>query len=220
MPRLARVVIPGYPHHIIQRGNRRQVVFFNDGDRFEYLNLISEYTRANGIEIWAYCLMDNHVHLITVPQESESLAGAIGEVHRRYTRHINFREGWRGYLWQGRFMSYPMDDRHLFSAVRYVEKNPVRAGLVKRAEDYRWSSASAHVYHLKNDIISFNERLIRMIGDWAEYLNVPDQADEIRLFKQHARTGRPLGDRSFIQKLEDLTGRVLEKQKPGRKLRK
>ena len=145
MGRIARVVAEGMPHHVIQRGNRRQKVFFKDEDKQSYLTILKEQSERFGVNYWAYCLMDNHVHLIAVPETRESLARAIGEAHRRYTRMINFREGWRGYLWQGRFSSFLLEERHLYAAIRYVERNPVRVKIVKRAEDYKWSSAYAHV---------------------------------------------------------------------------
>src|SRR5208337_2974495 len=141
MAQLARVVIPGVPHHLTQRGNRRQKVFFGQDDYEAYLELLREWCAERGVEVWAYCLMPNHVHLIVVPQSEEGLRRAIGEAHRRYTRRVNFREDWRGHLWQGRFASFPVDEEHLIAAARYVERNPVRARLARRAWDYRWSSA-------------------------------------------------------------------------------
>ena len=111
MARLARVVIPGMPHHVTQRGNRRQPTFFDDEDYAAYLELMADGCREEGVAIWAYCLMPNHVHLIGVPETEQSLRRAIGEAHRRYTRRINFRERWRGYLWQGRFASFVMDEQ-------------------------------------------------------------------------------------------------------------
>ena len=129
----ARIVIPDVPHHVTQRGNRRLPVFFNGDDRRVYLALLAEACAANGTICLAWCLMDNHVHLILVPKTADGLRATLGEAHRRYARRINFREGWRGYLFQGRFASYPMDNAHLMAAVRYVENNPVAAGLVARA---------------------------------------------------------------------------------------
>ena len=125
MARIARVVIPGLPHHITQRGNRRQQTFFNDGDYAAYMELMAEWCRDQRVEIWSYCLMPNHTHIIAVPSSEEGLRWAIGEAHRRYTRRINFREKWRGYLWQGRFASFVMDEAYLLAAARYVELNPV-----------------------------------------------------------------------------------------------
>ena len=113
MARIARIVVPKMPHHITQRGNRRQKAFFNEGDYREYIALMSASCNLHGVEIWAYCLMCNHVHLIAVPEKPESLRHAIGEAHRRYTRAINFRNKWRGHLWQERFASFPMDEKYL-----------------------------------------------------------------------------------------------------------
>ena len=216
MPRIARVVIPDYPHHIIQRGNRRQNVFFNDQDKLLYINYLRVHCKQAGVSFWAYCLMDNHIHLIAVPKEENSLARGIGEAHRRYTRDINFREKWRGYLWQGRFSSYPLEEKHLFAAVRYVERNPVRAGLVQKAEDYPWSSAKAHVHKQKDALIT-GSFLSKEINDWSAYLLEEDNQNQLNLFRRHIRTGRPLGSETFIEKLERITGRDLQKKKPGPK---
>ena len=141
MARSARVVIPGLPHHITQRGNRRQQTFFNEGDYAAYLELMTEWCRDQEVEIWSYCLMPNHTHSIAIPSSEDGLRWAIGETHRRYTRRISFREKWRGYLWQARFASFVMDEPYLLAAARYVELNPVRARLVSKAEDWPWSSA-------------------------------------------------------------------------------
>ena len=138
-------MIPGLPHHITQRGNRRQQTFFNQEDYAAYLELMSEWCRDQGVEIWSYCLMPNHAHLIAVPSTEDGLRWAVGEAHRRYTRRINFREKWRGYLWQARFASFVMDEPYLLAAARYIELNPVRAGLVAKAEDCSWSGARAHL---------------------------------------------------------------------------
>jgi len=216
MPRIARVVIPGLPHHIIQRGNRRQVVFFRTTDKRLYLRILARQGGKAGISFWAYCLMDNHVHFVAVPSKEHSLAKGIGGTHREYTRIINFREGWKGYLWQGRFLSYPLSENYLYAAMRYIERNPVRAKIVERAEDYPWSSARAHVFGHKDCLISDNS-FTRNIGNWAEYLE-REVPSEIEIFKKHLRTGRPLGDKAFIRKIEQMTGRELQKKKPGPKL--
>jgi putative transposase len=145
MARLARIVIPDLAHHVTQRGNRRQPVFFGEGDYAAYRSLVAEACRAQAVSCLAWCLMPNHVHLILVPRSADGLRVALSEAHRRYSRRINLAKGWTGYLWQGRFCSYPMDDAHLATAIRYVELNPVKAGLAARAEDWPWSSARAHV---------------------------------------------------------------------------
>ena len=146
MARMARAVAPGFPpHHITQRGNRRQQTVFSDQDFKAYLALIAEWCENYRVEIWAYCLMPNHIHLIAVPETKDGLNLAVGEAHRRYTRMINFRECWRGHLWQGRFASFIMEERYLLACTRYIEYNSVRAGLVKCPEDWKWSSAGAHM---------------------------------------------------------------------------
>ena len=145
MARMARVVVPGVPHHVTQRGNRRQTTFFEDGDYEIYKSLMAEWCLSRGVEVWAYCLMPNHVHLVVVPSTEQALRAAIGEAHRRYTVMVNTRQGWKGCLWQGRFASFPMAPGHLFYGARYIELNPVRAGLVKTAEDWPHSSARAHL---------------------------------------------------------------------------
>jgi len=149
MARLARLVIPGMPHDVIQRGNRRQRTFFNDGDYAAYLELMSEWCREEGVDIWGYCLMPNHTHLIAVPGSEQGLRRAVGEAHRRYTRRVNSREKWRGYLWQG-------------------------------------------------------------------LLNSALREEELKALRAHGRTGRPLGDEPFLERLEGLVGRVLKPQKGGR----
>jgi putative transposase len=162
--------------------------------------------------------MDNHVHLIAVPESVDSLSKGIGEAHKKYTSMINRREGWKGYLWQGRFLSYPLDRIYLLAAVRYVEMNPVRSGLVKKAEEYQWSSAKAHVYRMK-DLLLTDEQLLDEIGDWKTYLSGFDDCDIETKVQKHSATGRPLGNKQFIIDLEKLTGRSLKKGKPGPKTR-
>lgn len=145
MARLARIIVPGIPHHVTQRGNRREPIFFEPGDQEVYRDLLAEQTQKARVAIWAYCLMPNHVHLIAVPADVQGLGRAIGEAHRRYTNFINARGRWTGHLFQSRFASVTMDETHLIAAVRYVSLNPVRARLVARAEHWAWSSARAHL---------------------------------------------------------------------------
>lgn len=219
MPRTARLVIPGYPHHIVQRGNRRQPVFWDDNDRRSYLDLLNIHAKSAGIEFWAYCLMNNHIHLVAVPKHEKSFAIGLADVHVRYTRMINFREGWRGYLWEGRFKSHPLSEQHLYAAIRYVERNPVRAKIVSKAEDYPWSSARAHV-KMKKDPLLAPMFLADDITDWASYLREDDDTNHLRLFRQSVHTGEPAGDNSFIEHLENLIGKSLKKKKPGPKGKK
>lgn len=215
MARLARLVVPGMPHHVTQRGNRRQHTFFNDDDYAAYLELMAEWCREEGVEIWGYCLMPNHVHLIATPKTERGLRRAIGEAHRRYTRRINFREKWRGYLWQGRFASFVMDEPYLLASARYVELNPVRAGLAGAAADWPWSSARAHLKG-RDDRLVKSARLTAMIADWRAFLDSATPEEELRDLREHGRTGRPLGGPSFLDSLESRVGRVLRPQKGGR----
>lgn len=191
-------------------------MFFSEADKEEYIDLMKKQSEKYGLKVWAYCLMDNHVHLIVVPEVREGLAKAVGETHRRYTRMVNLRERWRGYLWQGRFSSFPLDEGYLYWAVRYVERNPVRAGMVKRAEDYWWSSARAHVRRRKDPLLS-DFYLVKEIKDWGRYLTEEDKEEQLKKFRKHIETGRPLGDKIFIEKLEQKLGIILKKKKPGSK---
>jgi putative transposase len=216
MARLARLVIPGLPHHVTQRGNRRQPTFFNDGDYAAYLELMADWCREEGVEIWSYCLMPNHVHLIATPKTADGLRRAIGEAHRRYTRRINFRQQWRGYLWQGRFASFIVDEPHLLAAARYVELNPVRAKLVDRARQWPWSSARAHLLGRDDRLVKVAP-LLGLVGDWKAFLRSALGEDELRDLREHGRTGRPLGSSAFLARLERRVGRVLRPQKPGPK---
>jgi putative transposase len=219
MARLPRIVVPGYPHHVTQRGNRRQKTFFKDTDYRVYIRLMGEWCSKCSVQIWAYCLMPNHVHLIAVPEDEFGLARAIGEAHRRYTRHINFREGWRGYLWQGRFASYVLDQHYLIAAARYVELNPVRAGIVRSPEDYLWSSAKAHLAGAGDGLVQAAP-LLNIIQDWDRLLASRTPNREQDRIKKHSNTGRPLGDDRFLETVEKLTGREIRPRKPGPKPKK
>ena len=217
MARIARVVAPGFPHHITQRGNRRQETFFSDEDYQAYINLMSEWCSLCNVEVWAYCLMPNHIHLIAVPESADGLRLAIGEAHRRYTRRINFREGWRGHLWQGRFTSYVMDEKYLLACVRYIEMNPVRAMLVTDPGKWPWSSASAHISGYDDSLVTVAPLLEITGGNWEDFLSATIREEEIIEMRKHEQTGRPLGSGSFVENLENTLGRILKPKKAGRK---
>ena len=216
MARLARVVAAGIPHHVTQRGNRRQQVFFGDDDYATYRGLLAEGCRAAGVAVWAYCLMPNHVHLILTPSDADGLRAALGEAHRRYTRHVNRREGWRGYLWQGRFASCPMDEAYLLACARYVELNPVRAKLARRARDWRWSSARAHLAGEDDELVRVRP-LLALASDWPGFLAQGLDAADHETIRAGERTGRPLGSPRFVARLEKRLDRPLARQKPGPK---
>lgn len=216
MARIARVVAPGLPHHITQRGNRRLPTFFEMGDYGEYLSLMATWCAKFDVDVWAYCLMPNHVHLVVVPQSEDGLRRAIGEAHRRYTSMINFREEWRGHLWQGRFASFVMDQNHLLAAARYIEMNPVRAGLSRGPAGYEWSSARAHL-NGRDDRLVKVAPLLEMVPNWSGFLRKKDNRETSDLLRRHEKTGRPLGDVPFVKRLEERLSRSLTKQKPGPK---
>jgi putative transposase len=219
MTRLSRIVVPGCPHHVTQRGNHRERIFFDDGDHLVYRRLLAEHAREARVEIWAYCLMPNHVHLIAVPQDETGLARAIGETHRQYTSFINTRTGQTGHLFQSRFASVPMDDSHLIAAARYVSLNPVRAGLAARAQDWPWSSVRAHLAGHDDALVAVKPLLDRF-GDFAALLE-PDPRDEAAFaaIRDSESSGRPLAPDEFVAALEHRLGRSIARRKPGPKPR-
>jgi putative transposase len=202
---------------VTQRGNRRQQTFFCDEDYGRYLELMAQFCKAENVEIWAYCLMPNHVHLIAVPQSVDGLRRAIGEAHRRYTRMVNFREGWRGHLWQGRFASFVLDENYLLTAARYIELNPVRAGLVNSPRQYRWSSAAAHLRG-EDDALVRVVPLLQLAPEWRRFLTRVIREEDLKVLRAHEHTGRPLGDEAYLASLEENLGRILRRQKPGPKV--
>lgn len=216
MARSARLVVPGLPHHVVQRGNRRLDVFFTDDDRLAYLALLRRACVRAGVQIWAYCLMRNHVHLIAVPVEEDSLARCFSDAHIRYTRRVNARHEWQGHLWQARFGSSVLDERYLLAAVRYVERNPVQAGIARLPWHYRWSSAAWHMGRIHTDpLVSGDESLRDLVRDWKVYLRSPEDPIERETIEQETRVNRPLGSEEFIQHLESRFGRSLTRGKPG-----
>lgn len=208
MTRIPRLVVPGLAHHVTQRGNRRQPTFFRPFDYRVYCDLLSEQCEKEQVAIWAYCLLPNHVHLIAVPADSAGLRRAMSVAHRRYTAMINRREGWKGCLWQGRFASFPMDDKHLYAATRYVLLNPVRAGLADHAEDWPYSSARAHLDGRSDGLVDV-AGLASRVQDWREFLTDSQSWTERSRMRRHESSGVPLGDEVFLGEIEALTGRTL-----------
>ena len=194
-------------------------IFFGEADYALYVDLMSAGCRALGVEVWAYCLMPNHVHLIVAPESEDGLRRAIGDAHRRYSRHVNFREGWRGHVFQSRFASFVMDEAYLLTAVRYVELNPVRAGLVDKPWRWKWSSAGPH-RRGKDDKLVKVEPLLNLAGDWSDFLGEPASEEQCEALRRHERTGRPLGSDAFLDRIERALGRPLRPQKPGPKPKK
>jgi len=217
MPRAARVVVTGVPHHVTQRGNRRENIFRQDADRLKYLELLREYAWKHGMEVLAYCLMTNHVHLVVIPRLETTLSEVLGPVHLRYAQYFNWLYKLSGrLLWQGRYFSCPLDDRHCLAAIRYVDRNPVRAGLAARPEDYDWSSAPGHTGLRQDPLLAADSKYLAAIEDWTKWLAEPDEEDIIKGVRQHTMTGRPLGSRSFVTRIEVSVGRILHALPWGR----
>jgi putative transposase len=220
LARLARIVIPGIPHHVTQRGNRRERTFFEDADYKRYRTMLGDAAKRAGAEVWAYCLMPNHVHLIVVPSGEDGLRRTFADAHRRYTGMINARHEWTGHLWQGRFGAVAMDEAHLLAAVRYVALNPVGAGLVRRARDWPWSSVGAHLSG-QDDALVTVAPLLERYGDFEEILDrqAEEEASTWAALRKSETTGRPVGRSEWLLELEGRSGRKLMPAKPGRKPR-
>ena len=217
MARLPRMVLPGIPHHVTQRGNRRERTFFEDGDYALYLDLLADAARRAQTEIWSYCLMPNHVHIILVPADADGLRRTFGDLHRRYTGFINARMRTTGHLWQGRFSSVAMDEAHLVAAFRYVALNPVRARLVKRAGDWKWSSTRALCSAEDDGVVTVAPALDR-VGDFTAFLDEAfDEAFTYAALRKAESIGRPVGSPQWLDDMEVKTGLALKPQKRGPK---
>lgn len=214
MPKMARLVVPGFPHHVTQRGNRKQRTFFQVADYESYTDLLTKQIPKSKVEVWAYCLMPNHVHFIVVPQTLDSLARLFRKTHAGYAKSINEAHGWRGHLWQERFHSFVMDETHLLAAVRYVELNPVRAGLCDDPYEWRWSSVHANT-NLRADKLMPKTPMRALVSDWRHYLAKDTAQKDIETLRRHSATGRPAGSCGFIAELEALSNRCLVRRKPG-----
>jgi putative transposase len=215
MPRNARITAPGLTYHVTHRGNRGAEVFFTREDRDTYLQWLSRAAEHHGLEIWAYCLMTNHVHLLVRGIQVHALGRAMQEIQGRYARRVNWRNNWSGHLWANRFFSCPVEGEHLWAAVRYIERNPVRAGLVVRAQLYRWSSARAHCGLAGPGILSPMRPFPGHIEDWSTWLETGDEARDKEL-RDACRTGRPAGSQAFRARLEQEVGHSLLPRPRGR----
>lgn len=216
MARLARSIVVGYPHHLVQRGNYNQPVFEAVIDYQRYLGWLSEYALRYGVDIWAYCLMPNHVHFICVPKTEDALARAFNTLHMRYAQYFNRKRASGGHLWRARFMSCALDDRSVHEEVRFIENNPVRAGISPLAEAYPWSSAKSHVTGMPDPVLTNGLLLLSAVPDWAAYLTGGGEETVVRRVRERLKTGRPAGDATFVRELESILGRRLEALPRGR----
>ena len=216
MARLARVVVPNLPHHVTQRGNGRQCVFFSNDDYRLYCDLLTFHCAAAAVEIWAWCLMPNHVHLVLKPADVDGLRRALAPVHRHYAGVQNARQKRTGHFWQGRFGTVVMDEAHLEAAIRYVCLNPVRARLVEAPENWQWSSAKAHLTHISDGVTAL-EPIAARYGDFAAFLGRNADLSAFERLRKAEATGRPVGSHDFLEGVEKLTGRPLKARKRGPK---
>jgi putative transposase len=216
MPRTARIIVADVPYHITQRGNRRQDVFFSDEDRRTYLGWLRDYCDRYKMELLAYCLMSNHVHLVSIPRNQSSIADTLRIVDIRHCQAINARFGWTGHLWQGRYFSTALDDAHLWCAVRYVERNPARAGIVDAAEDYPWSSAAFHLGKKPDRVINSDTQWGATVQEWAEALAMPEDKGTVDLIRSRTHCGFPCGNDEFVARMSSAVGHPLVLRPRGR----
>jgi putative transposase len=216
MARIARVVLPDCSYHLTHRGNRGEAVFFTEEYRHRYLWWLHKYAERYALEVWAYCLMTNHVHLIALSRKADSLARTIGNAHRHYSRAINGRHEWTGHLWANRFYSTPLDEAHLWLAVRYVELNPVRAGIVQDPTEYRWSSAAAHAGLVTDDVLSPARPFPGTIEDWRRWLAQGLSPVDYRRLRSNTSRGRPSGSKEFVAWFETKLSRTIRPRRAGR----
>lgn len=221
MPRIARIIAPGYPHHITQRGNNRATVFFDDEDRQTYLKLLAGYTQRHHVQIWAYCLMNNHIHLLAVPETETSLSRGIGLANQMYTQYLNRKLKQSGRIWQNRFFSCVVEsEQYLWAVARYIERNPMKAGLATNVEGYRWSSAKAHLSGAHDPLLAADSWLSpQEYNAYREFVAFEDEETDSAIRKA-TNSGRPFGSESFVDMLEFRLNQVLKPKKPGRPKKK
>jgi len=215
MARLARIVFPGLPHHVTQRGNGRQQTFFDNADYALYQALLGEHCAAAHVAVWAWCLMPNHIHAILVPTDEDGLRRALARVHRAYAGHVHQRLRRTGHFWQGRFGCVPMDAAHCGAALRYVALNPVRAGLVARAQDWRWSSVRAQL-GIEHDLLTDVAAVRDFAPDFAAMLAGAEDEEATRRLRRAESIGRPAGSDAFLDALERRYGRSVKPRRRGR----
>ncbi|WCT74544.1 transposase [Sphingomonas naphthae] len=215
MARLPRIVLPGIPHHVTQRGNGRAQTFFEEGDYALYLDLLADAADRARVEVWAYCLMPTHVHVVVTPSDPDGLRATFADLHRRYTGYINARRRTTGHLWQGRYDSVAIDDAHFVTALRYISLNPVRARLVERPEQWRWSSVAAHLAGRDDPVARVAPGLER-VGDFATFLGEDfDEALGYAALRRAESVGRPIGSEDWLRDMETRIGRSLRPAKRG-----
>ena len=208
--------MPGIPHHVTQRGNRRQDVFFSVDDRKQYLEWLLKYSNKYGFEIIAYCLMTNHVHFVGIPGKRDSISRILNVVNMRHSQYVNREHGWNGHLWQGRFFSCQLDDVHLWAGIVYVEQNPVRAGIVLNAWDYIWSSAASHCGVRHDPLVTRDSKYDELFDKWRDVLSILPDKDLVERIRIRTSKGLPCGDETFAAKISHQSGREVKIRERGR----
>lgn len=217
MPRLARRVLINYPHHITQRGNNKREVFLDEEDHLRYMKLFDIASQRYGLEILSYCLMPNHVHFVAIPRSADSMGKTFLTVNTHYSSYFNQKYGLVGHLWQQRYFSCILDEAHLYAAIRYVELNPIRSGLVETPERWRWSSCRGNMKTGISEIQLIDTRLwITDYERWSDYLAVPISEKEISQIRENTRLGMPWGSEFFMKKVEQLLEISLKRNPVGR----
>lgn len=219
MARMARVMIEKVPFHVTHRGNHKKQIFFSDGDRQEYLDVLRRYATRFDMSVWGYCLMHNHVHMIVVGSARWSISKALGNAHREFSRQRNRRNGVTGHSWANRFWSTALDEPHLWAAIRYVERNPVRAKIVEDATENAWSSARAHAFGSRDELLAPDRPFPGAIGDWRRWLAVELDDETLNRLRDNTATGRPSGSDAFVSEMERRLARSLRRvrRKAGRR---
>ncbi|MBI4447163.1 MAG: transposase [Acidobacteria bacterium] len=217
MPRTRRIIVPGEPHHVTQRGNRRCEFYRDSEDHEVYLFLLNKQVQIYSLELFSYCCMTNHVHLVATPADGKSLSSAMRDLHSAFAIYFNRKYNFTGHLVQNRFYSCVLDPAHFWAAIRYVEQNPVRAALVAQAEDYRWSSAQAHCGLEENPLLAPLPSTPGLITYWSEWLAGEEDESRLRSLRLQTRTGRPCGSDQFLDELEVRLNRPVRPQKSGRR---
>ncbi|MDN5753284.1 MAG: transposase [Nitrosospira sp.] len=224
MPRKMRFYLPGMPAHVMQRGHNRGPVFFSEQDYFEYLRCLKHAADTYGCKVHAYVLMTNHVHLLVTPESKESVGQLFQGLGRHYVRYVNETYQRHGGLWEGRHKgNIIQSQRYLLSCMRYIEMNPVRAGMVDHPAKYRWSSYAANAFGMSNAILNQHEEYIGLGAStnlrrkgYQELFDCDSDCGALELLRQSLQSGTPLGNDQFKARIETVVGQKVGSIGPGR----
>ena len=208
--------MPGHPFHLTHRGNNKQKVFYSDDDRRKYLFWFEEACQEWGMRVLSFCLMNNHVHFVAIANQLDSFAKVINVVHRRYAIYLNQKNGTSGHRWEGRYYSCILDSNHLMAALRYVERNPVRAQIVFKPWDWAWSSASEHIGKAKGCISLEDIQAFVSMPSWKEFIDQDEQEEDLSEIRRETMSLKAWADLDFKESLESKYGVQLMPKSRGR----